>query len=122
MRRGGGADISALVKTEKVEALISEIEQSHVSHEEKEFLKVSAYRHAVIDFDKVADYYAGASAEMQELMERQALVIIDYDDAIANGYATLNMSVAEFMGADDELEEIMRFYSHPWAGRQRADV
>ena len=96
-----GAEIEELVITDKVEALITEIECSDVSEEEKEFLKMCAYRHAVIDFDKVADYYASATLEMQGLMERQALVLIDYQDAIANGYATLVSAIDDAEGEDD---------------------
>lgn len=96
-----GTEISELVSTLKVEALISEIEASSVSQEEKDFLKVAAYRHAVIDFDKVADYYATATAEMQWLMERSALVLIDYQDAIANGYAACVSALDEAMVDDD---------------------
>ena len=35
-------------------------------------------------------------------MERSALVIIDYEDAIANGYARLNDNVKEMF---DDVEE-----------------
>jgi len=35
---------------------------------------------------------------MQELMEKSALVIIDVDNAIANGYATLMGEVLDAMG------------------------
>ena len=94
------AELDELVKTDKVDALIAEIECSGVSEEEKNFLKIAAYRHAVIDFDKVADYYATASSEMQELMERQALVLIDYQDAIANGYAALVTALDEASGEE----------------------
>ncbi len=38
------------------------------------------------------------SPEMQELMEKSALVIIDVDNAIANGYATLMGEVLDAMG------------------------
>ena len=58
--------------------------------EEKEFLIEAAKRHNRFNYRNIAEYYAQASPEMQQLMERSALVIIDIDDAIANGYATLN--------------------------------
>ena len=50
----------------------------------------AAKRHNCFNYQKIAEYYAGASKEMQELMEKSALVIIDYDDAIANGYVELS--------------------------------
>lgn len=92
--------IKDMINTSKVEALIEEIDGSDIEEEEKEFLRIAAYRHAVIDFDKVADYYASADAEMQELMERSALVLIDLDDAIANGFTTLTETLDEMMEAD----------------------
>ena len=92
-------EIQELIDTSKVETLIAEIESSKVSEEEKQFLKMAAARHAVIQFDKVADYYAGASEQMQELMERQALVLIDIQDAIANGYTVLSEELENILGA-----------------------
>lgn len=75
---------------DKYEMLIAEIEASSVEEQEKEFLKMAAARHLVFQYNKIADYYANASAEMQRLMEKSALVIIDYDNAIANGYVKLS--------------------------------
>ena len=40
----------------------------------------------VFDYKKIADFYAAADENIQELMEKSALVIIDYDDAIKNGF------------------------------------
>ena len=95
--------ITDIIGTGKVDALLAEIEEANITESEKEFLRIAAYRHAIIDFDKVADYYAAASEEMQELMERSALVLIDLDDAIANGYTTLSDNLSEMM--EDEINE-----------------
>lgn len=70
--------------------LVARINKSNVSEEEKKFLKYAATRHIVFTYSKIADYYTHASKEMQELMEESALVILDVDDAIANGYITLS--------------------------------
>lgn len=69
--------------------LIREINASEVSPDEKAFLTAAAWRHAVFDYELIADYYAHATAEMQRLMERSALVIIDFDAAIENGFVRL---------------------------------
>lgn len=66
------------------------IDQSNVSEEQKTFLKLAATRHIVFNYERIADYYANASKEMQELMEKLALVIIDFDKAIENGMVLLN--------------------------------
>lgn len=99
----GEPSVVELISTGKVDGMIEEIEASSVSEEEKEFLRIAAYRHAVINFDKVADYYANASAEMQRLMERSALVLIGLDDAIANGYTTLTAALDDLM--EEDLDE-----------------
>lgn len=62
---------------------------------EKRFLSIAAERHTVFDFRLIADYYAHTNAEMQELMERSALVIIDFDKAIENGYVSLTKNIME---------------------------
>ena len=74
----------------KYSKLIAKINKSGVTEEEKKFLKYAATRHIVFTYSKIADYYAHASAEMQDLMEESALVILDIDDAIANGYIQLS--------------------------------
>lgn len=92
---GDEVELDELVDTGKTETLITEIEESGLSEKEKLFLKMAAQRHLSFNYKKIANYYATASEEMQELMEKSALVIIDYDDAIANGYTKLNESVKE---------------------------
>ena len=82
--------------------LISEIEKSGVSQEEKNFLIEAAKRHNKFNYRNIAEYYAQASAEMQSLMEHSALVILDVDDAIANGYASLLSNVKGIMEGNDE--------------------
>lgn len=70
--------------------MVRRIENSNVSKEEKDFLKFAAARHIVFQFERIADYYASASKEMQELMEKSALVIIDFDKAIEEVFVQLN--------------------------------
>lgn len=79
-------DLSELLDTTKYYQLLHDIEKSHVSEQEKQFLRLSATRLIGFNFSLIADYYSHADKEMQELMEKQALVIIDIEDAIANGY------------------------------------
>ena len=90
-------NILSLCNDKKVNELINEIKQSNVSDEEKEFLIKAAKRHYVFNYSKIADYYAHSNKEMQQLMEKSALVIIDYEDAIANGYVELSKNIAKIM-------------------------
>lgn len=92
---------SDMLDTDKSKELIAEIEQSGVSEDEKTFLIAAAQRHNVFNYRNIAEYYAHATPEMQQLMEKSALVIIDVDNAIANGYATLMADVLDMMEDGD---------------------
>lgn len=99
--QGDNPSFADMLDTSKSDELIAEIQQSGVSEAEKEFLIQAAGRHSVFNYRHIAEYYAHASPEMQTLMEKSALVIIDYDNAIANGYAVLFGEVLEAMGMED---------------------
>lgn len=85
--------IQELYNNKKVIELLRHIKESNVSDEEKRFLTIAAYRHYVFNYAKIAEYYPHASQEMQELMEESALVIIDINDAIRNGYVTASRKI-----------------------------
>lgn len=85
--------ILELVDTEKTKRLIRAIESSNIEDHEKKFLIEAAHRHSVFNYSKIADYYAHASKEMQELMEKSALVIIDYDKSIEYGFTKLQEEI-----------------------------
>lgn len=88
-------NIEELCNREKVNKFIDYIKTSNLTESEKAFLMIAAERHTVFDFRKIADYYAHANAEMQHLMEMSALVIIDFDKAIENGYVALTKNIME---------------------------
>jgi hypothetical protein len=79
----------ALSDSLKTEQLIENINASNVSEDEKVFLRKAASRHTIFHYENIADYYAHATTEMQRLMEESALVIIDFEDAVAHGYVKL---------------------------------
>ena len=81
--------ILELYDKSKTDRLMREIENSNLSKEEKTFLMNGAQRHVVFNYEKIADYYAHATPEMQYLMERSALVIIDFEKAVQYGYVKL---------------------------------
>jgi len=78
-----------LFDNSKSKRIIREINNSNVSEEEKAFLIEAARRHTVFNYSLIADYYAHSAKEMQQLMERSALVIIDFEKAIQYGYVKL---------------------------------
>lgn len=97
---GDDVELSACLDRSKADQLLAEIDSASVTDDEKEFLRAAAMRHLCFSYKRVADYYANASKEMQELMERSALVIIDYDDAIKHGYAELRVAVKKLLEVD----------------------
>lgn len=96
--------LSELVDEQKTKELLEEIENSDLAYDEKQFLIKAAQRHLVFNYKKIAEYYAAASEAMQELMEKSALVIIDYNDAIMNGYTKLSEKIQKLMEADKNVE------------------
>ena len=98
---GEAVTLADLTQETKYSELIAEINSSGLPEEQKAFLRFAACRHIVFDFHNIAEYYAGASKEMQQLMENSALVIIDFDDAIKNGYAKLSSTLDEIR--DDDM-------------------
>jgi hypothetical protein len=59
-------------------------------------------RPIVFNYQKIAEFYPHQPAEIQELMEKSVLIIIDADDAIANGYATFDSAIANIRDADND--------------------
>lgn len=90
------------VNTDKYNKLIAEIDRSNVSDEDKELLKLAAARHIVFDYKNIAERYAHADKLTQELYERSALVIIDYNKAIENGFIVLTDRLMETIQDDED--------------------
>lgn len=84
--KGEEPEFYEMVNTEKVDELLEEIEASNVTEDQKEFLRQAAQRHLGFNYKNIAEYYCHQDKEMQELMEKSALVIIDFNDAMKNGY------------------------------------
>ena len=93
--QGECPSFSEMYDNRKEKEMLSDIENSDLSEEEKEFLIAAAHRHCRFNFTAIAEYYAHASPEMQKFMEDSALVIIDMDNAIMNGYVKLSKTIEE---------------------------
>lgn len=94
--------ISSLTDMQKYTSLIAKINKSNVSDDEKKFLRFAASRHIAFNYALIADYYAHSDKEMQTLMEQSALVILDIDDAIANGYVALSEKMKQLVQEEKE--------------------
>lgn len=73
----------------KTKQLVRAVDESGLPEDQKVFLRQAAQRHSVFNYETIADYYAHASPEMKRLMEASALVIVDFDSAIENGFVRL---------------------------------
>lgn len=89
-----------LFDTKKSNMLIDEINKSDISIKDKEFLIEAAKRHTVFNYQRIADYYAHSNKATQELMEKSALIIIDFNKAIENGYVKLSEDIVSQYSED----------------------
>jgi hypothetical protein len=88
--------VNELYDKVKYEQLTAKIYQDpEIKSEVKDFLLAAAARHIRFDFEQIAEFYAHADPDLQQLMEDSALVIIDFDKAIANGYVKLSQAISD---------------------------
>ena len=93
--------VTELVNTSKTDSLKQEILDANLPQELTDFLVYAANRHFVFNYGLIAEFYPHQTAEVQRLMEDSALVIIDVDNAIRNGYANFLTSIAELELLDE---------------------
>lgn len=93
--KGEKPAINELTSIEKYKNLLIKISESEISEEEKEFLRLAAARHIVFDYSKIAEFYAHSNKDVQLLMESSALVIIDFDKAIEEGFVKMTKEISE---------------------------
>lgn len=99
---GDKPDITELFDDSHAFNLIEKIKSSKLPQAEKDFLMLTAGRHVRLNFQLIADYYAHSDRIVQELMEDSALVIVDIDNAIANGWVNLSKKLDEIYDDDNE--------------------
>jgi hypothetical protein len=93
--------VEELFNDEKAMDLIDSIKDSKLSEKEKQFLMTAASRHIVFDYSKIANFYAHSTKECQELMEKSALVIVDFNKAIENGFIQLTEEISNMFESDE---------------------
>jgi len=99
--QGEKPSLEELYDDKKSTDLIEAIKSSKLNEKEKQFLMSAASRHIVFDYAKIANFYAHSSAECQGLMENSALVIIDFESAIKNGFAKLTDEIDRMFQPDE---------------------
>jgi hypothetical protein len=95
-------NVKDLYDDSKAFDLIDKIKASKLPQAEKDFLMLTAGRHVVLNFQLIADYYAHSERPVQQLMEDSALVIVDLDNAIANGWVNLSKKLDDIYDEDNE--------------------
>lgn len=102
---GDCPELSDMLDSSKADELIEEINSTeNIPSDVKEFLIQAARRHNVFNYRNIAEYYAHAEPEVQKLFEKSALVIIDVNNAIANGYVQLTSDIADIMEGEADEE------------------
>lgn len=94
--KGDKPNMEELYDTEKYDSLVSEIEKSNLTEEQKKFLKISASRHIAFNYENIAEYYAHQEKEAQGLMEDSALVVIDFNKAIEKGFGSFSEEMRKY--------------------------
>lgn len=97
-------EISDMLDSSKEDEMIQEVEAADIPEEIREFMIKEARRHNVFNYRNIAEYYAHAEPEVQKLFEKSALVIIDVNDAIANGYVQLATDITDIMEGEADEE------------------
>ena len=111
--------LDELVSVDKYVELIREINQSlkekKITENQAKFLKLAATRWVSFMYDDIAEYYCTtANEEMQRLMKRSALVLLDVDDAFANNIVATKNFVEDIQNAF--------YHKHPNVLEEYADA
>lgn len=99
--KGEKPKILDLFNLDKYTDLVKSIEKSKIDNQIKEFLKIAAYRHIEFNYKSIAEFYAHADKDTQELMEDSALIIIDYNKAIEKGFVQLFKTINDLSDIDE---------------------
>jgi hypothetical protein len=84
----------------KYTELVDEINNSQAVGDEKDFLLLAATRHIVFKYDKIAEFYAHSDNDIKVMMQKSALIIIDFNAAIEYGFVKMAGDLLEL--ADSE--------------------
>lgn len=99
--KGEKPELQDLYNKDKYENLIREIEKQNLPSDIHDFLMQAATRHIRFNYEKIAEYYANCTDDIKQLFEKSALVIIDYDQAIENGYIQLSEKLMQLSKKDE---------------------
>jgi hypothetical protein len=98
--KSGKPDVSELYDMTHAKDLIEQINKQEIDENEKEFLIISAYRHIVFDYAKIAEFYANSDNDVKGLIEDSALILVDSKKAIEQGFLQLTEDLTKTMVND----------------------
>ena len=98
-------EFSELFSIEKYSELINEINNQDITDEVKSFLIMAASRHIVFNYENIAEFYCHQDENVQNLMEKSALIIIDFNKAVENGFVKLTEELQNIYEQNDEESE-----------------
>lgn len=103
--KGDKPEVAEIYDTTKTGELSSRIMSADLPDDVRGFLMAAATRHTVFNYEKIAEFYAHQDEDVQDLMRQSALVIVDFDQAIENGYVKLTKALMQLSGESDDVAE-----------------
>ena len=103
--KGDKPEVAELYDTTKTGELSSRIMKADLPDDIRGFMMAAATRHTVFNYEKIAEFYAHQDEDVQDLMRQSALVIVDFDQAIENGYVKLTKALMQLSGESDDVAE-----------------
>ncbi len=102
--KGEEPTINEMIDTSKADKLIEKINKLNIKKETKDFLIKTATRLYEFNYSNIAEFYCHQNKEVQEIMEELALVLIDLNKAVENGYVQLNEWIEKLFLETSEIE------------------
>lgn len=99
--KGDKPAILEICDTSKTDSMIQDIKAAKLPQDVEGFLIEAAHRHTVLNYEKIAEFYAHQPENIRQLMRDSALVIIDYGAAIERGYVRLTKEMQQLSGESD---------------------
>lgn len=105
---GENVELENCINTEKYVKLVNEINGSNLTESEKKFLRLGATRWIQFRYDNIAQYFCTkANPEFQKMLQRLAMVLIDFDDVLENNLTDAQNFVYSL--AKDEFKKLDRW-------------
>jgi hypothetical protein len=102
--KGECPNVAELYDYSKTNMLIKEIKHSKIPPDIERFLTLAAERHTAFHFRNIAEFYCHATPDVQALMEKSGLVIIDFNKAIEYGFVHLTERLGRLADSEEAIK------------------